>query len=200
MITISALATSAHWVHYSDAIMSPITSQITRITSVYSTGCSGTDKKRHQRTLSLAFVRGIHRWPVNSLHKGPVTWKGFPFHDVIMEWGKAVKLMPWSPPRQILDPTSHVTRKSIQFCFNGDLPVKPLFADRDSWEIEPIFHPLLLETRGRPVINKTVLMVLVSHQHWGQWQPRFELTLGVVASCFVCLYHLQFYTVLTFVY
>ena len=30
------------------------------------------------------FVRGIHRWPVNSPHKGPVTRKMFPFHDVIM--------------------------------------------------------------------------------------------------------------------
>ena len=30
------------------------------------------------------FVRGIHRWPVNSPHKGPVTRKMFPFDDVIM--------------------------------------------------------------------------------------------------------------------
>ena len=28
--------------------------------------------------------RGIHRWPVNSPHKGPVTQKMFPFDDVIM--------------------------------------------------------------------------------------------------------------------
>ena len=27
--------------------------------------------------MSLAFVRGIHRWSVNSPHKGPVTWKKF---------------------------------------------------------------------------------------------------------------------------
>ena len=27
---------------------------------------------------------GIHRWPVNSPHKGPVTWKMFPFDDVII--------------------------------------------------------------------------------------------------------------------
>ena len=33
---------------------------------------------------SLAFVWGIHRWPVNSPHKGTVTRKIFPFHDVIM--------------------------------------------------------------------------------------------------------------------
>ena len=33
---------------------------------------------------SLAFVRGIHRWPLNSPHKGPVTRKMFPFDDVII--------------------------------------------------------------------------------------------------------------------
>ena len=27
---------------------------------------------------------GIQRWPVKSLHNGPVTWKTFPFDDVIM--------------------------------------------------------------------------------------------------------------------
>ena len=34
--------------------------------------------------MSLAFARGMHRWPVNSPHKGPVTRKMFPFDDVIM--------------------------------------------------------------------------------------------------------------------
>ena len=32
---------------------------------------------KHQSSASLAFVRGIHRWPMNSLHKGPVTRKMF---------------------------------------------------------------------------------------------------------------------------
>ena len=38
----------------------------------------------HQSPASLAFVRWIHRWPVNSLHKWPVTRKMFPLDDVIM--------------------------------------------------------------------------------------------------------------------
>ena len=33
-----------------------------------------------------AFVRGIHRWPVNSTHKWPVTRKIFPFDDVMMRY------------------------------------------------------------------------------------------------------------------
>ena len=38
----------------------------------------------HQSSASLAFVRGIHRGPVNSPHKWPVTRKMSPFNDVIM--------------------------------------------------------------------------------------------------------------------
>ena len=34
--------------------------------------------------MSLASVRGIPRWPVNSPHKGPETRKMLPFDDVIM--------------------------------------------------------------------------------------------------------------------
>ena len=49
-------------------------------TSVYSRRRS----KKYQSFAWLAFVRGIHRWPVNSPHKGPVTRKMFPFDDVIM--------------------------------------------------------------------------------------------------------------------
>ena len=44
----------------------------------------GTDQRKHQSSASLAFVRGIHRWPLNSPHKRPVTRKMFPFDDVIM--------------------------------------------------------------------------------------------------------------------
>ena len=41
-------------------------------------------KKKYQSSASLAFVRGVHRRPVNSPHKWPVTRKMFPFDDVIM--------------------------------------------------------------------------------------------------------------------
>ena len=44
----------------------------------------GADQRKHQSSTSLAFVRGIHRGPMNSPHKGPVTRKMFPFDDVIM--------------------------------------------------------------------------------------------------------------------
>ena len=59
-------------------------SQIASLTIVYSTVYSGADQRKHQSSASLAFVRGIHRGPVNSPHKWPVTRKMFPFDDVIM--------------------------------------------------------------------------------------------------------------------
>ena len=45
---------------------------------------SDADQKKHQSSASLTFVRGIHRGPVNSPHKWPVTRKIFPFDYVIM--------------------------------------------------------------------------------------------------------------------
>ena len=63
---------------------SQITSHGSQITIVYSTVYSGGDQRKHQISASLAFVWGIHRWPVNSPHKWPVTRKRFPFDDVSM--------------------------------------------------------------------------------------------------------------------
>ena len=70
--------------YYSDVITSAVASQITSFTSVYSTVYSGADQRKRQSSASLAFVRGIHRSPVSSPHKWPVTRKMFPFDDVFM--------------------------------------------------------------------------------------------------------------------
>ena len=77
--------------HHNDVIMGAMSSQITSLTIVYSTVYSDADQRRHQSSAPLAFARGIHRWPVNSRHKGPVTRKKFPFDDVIMRWIRLTK-------------------------------------------------------------------------------------------------------------
>ena len=68
--------------HYTDVIMRSMVSQITIVcTSV----CSGADQRGHQSSASLSLLREIHRSPVDSPHKGPVTRKIFPFDEVIMK-------------------------------------------------------------------------------------------------------------------
>ena len=88
--------------HYSDVIMGSIASQITSLTIVYSSVYSGADQRKHQSSASLAFVQEIHRRPVNSPHKGPVTRKMFPFDDVIMG-ANILTIFPWIHP----DPAWH---------------------------------------------------------------------------------------------
>ena len=65
--------------------MGAMESQITSFTIVYSAYHSeDPDQRKHQSSASLAFVRGIHRRPVNSMRKWSVTRKIFPFDDVFM--------------------------------------------------------------------------------------------------------------------
>ena len=73
--SVNNFAVSTTMQHHSDVIMSMMTSPTIGVSMVYSTICSGADHRKRQRSVPLAFVRGSHRWPVNSPHKGPVTWK-----------------------------------------------------------------------------------------------------------------------------
>ena len=58
--------------HHSDVIISAMASQIIGVWLVCSTVClSGTDQRKYQSSASLAFVRAIHRWPVDFPHRGP---------------------------------------------------------------------------------------------------------------------------------
>ena len=48
-------------IHYYDVMMGTIASQITSLTIVYSKVCLAADQRKHQSSMSLAFVWGIHR-------------------------------------------------------------------------------------------------------------------------------------------
>ena len=52
-------------------------------------------KKKNQSSATLTFFRWIHRCQVDSLHKGPLTRKMFPFHDVIMLFRKTKEDIGW---------------------------------------------------------------------------------------------------------
>ena len=92
--------------HYNDIIMNAMVSQITSLTIVCSTIESSADQRKHQSSWSLAFVRGIHQWSVNSLHKGPVTQKMFPFDYIIMYY-------------QLLVDSCELFTPILQGCFTG---------------------------------------------------------------------------------
>ena len=77
-----------HKKHYDDVIMGAMASRITSITIVYSSVYSGPDQRKHQSSASLTFVKRIHRWPVYSPHKGPVTRKCF--HLMTSSWERNV--------------------------------------------------------------------------------------------------------------
>ena len=66
----------------SDVIMSAMASHITDVSIVCSTVCLGAYLKKSKLKIT-GLLRGIHRWPGISLHKGPVKRKMFPFDDVI---------------------------------------------------------------------------------------------------------------------
>ena len=118
---------------FSQGIMGTMMSQITSLTIVYSTVYSGADQRKHQRSASVAFARGFHRWPVNSPHKGPAMRKIFPFDDFIMFdpyiWERVVSLSNnWVP--QPPTPTSTPTPTAL-------VPVKFPEMQRSKLQVSP---------------------------------------------------------------
>ena len=65
MTIFDAFCTFGGTFHYSDVIMSAIASQIAGVSIVDFSVCSDEDQRKHQSSVSLAFVRVIHRWAVN---------------------------------------------------------------------------------------------------------------------------------------
>ena len=98
--------------------MGTITSQITSITIVYSTVYSDADHRKYESSASLAFVRGIHRGPVNFPHKWPVTRKMFQVDDVIMSCPPTSRPAPLPLLTQALD---------AQVCHKASMSESPAF-------------------------------------------------------------------------
>ena len=98
--------------------MGEIVSQITSLTIVYSTVNSDADERKHQSSASLAFVRGIHRGPMNSPHHWPATRKTFPFYDVIM------------PKLRVLSPSGRLVSCNM-LC--SDMPLEKHLVCTLSW-------------------------------------------------------------------
>ena len=129
--------------HYNDVTVGAIASQITSLASVYSAVWLGADQRKHQSSASLAFVRGIHRWPANFPHKVPVTRKFFSFHNVIMLYNVNMS-------HTVADRCPFVL--FVYFIRNGDCSVKQSNCNKT--------HPNLDATR-----NCTFLLRVVTSFH-----------------------------------
>ena len=79
-------------IHY-NIKTSVMASKINGGSIVCSIVCSRVHQRKHQNSASLALVRAIHRWLVNSPHKGPATRKMFPFDDVTMMYWRITDII-----------------------------------------------------------------------------------------------------------
>ena len=81
--------------HYCDVIMGAVTSQITSLTIVYSTVYSDADQRKHQSSVSLAFVRGIRQGPVNSPGTGEFPAQIASNVENVFLWWRHHESTPW---------------------------------------------------------------------------------------------------------
>ena len=132
--------------HYNDVTMDSIASQITSLTIAHSTVYSGADQRKHQSSAPLAFVRGIHRGPVNSPHKWPVTRKMFPFDDVIM---MDIKDYPLDPQLYIAFKPSDETSK-----YDAISQIEACVADTRVWMNGDFF---------KSNDDKTEILIITTH-------------------------------------
>ena len=157
-------------------------SQITSLTIVYSTVHSGADPRKHQSSASLAFVRGIHRWPVNSPHKGPATRRMFPFDDVIILWS--------------------VTNLCRRYRHNGNQRPRRYVHNCQIGKTLPNVHPDQKWYRPRYVCCITYMWVFIQkriprEENWSQklhnfrWYPEWCIGTGIYTSW---LYNYRLFT------
>ena len=112
-------------VHYKDVIMSAMSPQFTSVSIIYQTICSGAGQRKHQSFASLAFVRGIHRWPMDSPHKGPVTRKNVLFDDAIIAFCEqgAVSIRKTVLPGMAI-PMLKIRRPNGRLIFNMEIAIR----------------------------------------------------------------------------
>ena len=118
--------------------------------------------KKTSKLRVTGFVQGIHRWPVNSPHKGPVTQKKFPFDDIIVKsvyWLSAVWLWLtecWVPQIWILlhGYFRFLCKNHIYLWFSYVSPksfgiILPLPSDRSICSMSMLYHFQVTHCRQR---------------------------------------------------
>ena len=147
--------------HYSDVMIDTMASRITSFTIIYLTPSAGADQRVHQSSAPLAFVRGIHRWPVNSQHKEPVTRKMFPFDDVmILETDISAPFIKYVHTLQHFRIGVIYSSPSPSVCFNG-IEAIIWFPQWSGWT--RIFPEGYSQNRSVPHLSKTMQRVNLLH-------------------------------------
>ena len=178
-------------IHYNDAIMGAMASQITSLAIVFSTVYSDADQRKHQRSASLSFVRRIHRRPVNSPHKWPVTRKMFPFDDDIMLRYPLLVYLCDIPPKDV-----YALGPSLLLCFGFLFPTS-IFSWLSLWCLVPwINHfPLYVcSIFGKSIVNKLVcnaielmtvflyyVYILIDSDYWYMYYYQ------IISVCFISI-------------
>ena len=157
------------------------------------------DQRKHLSSTSLAFVRGIHQWPVNSPHKWPVTRKMFPFDDVIMSNFCAISVLrnvrkcnTWLFPKDKFIMTGVNFANIIIFTKSNkiNLHYYSMFSD--------IFHNLALKTAQTLVNNnfKMFGMKMTRIQPWLILCDKYLSQNGDILSCvFLRTYNHKYYSI-----
>ena len=133
-------------------------------------------------------MRGIHRWPVNSPHKEPVTRKIFPFDDVIMmsrllKSHFSVTVAPYIVTNVVIERDIHLlsllvfhTRRYLYHCIKGYCYQK--WYDR----IKPYLSTMWSNTLVKYYLATTMVIFMdwgefTMHNMW-KWQLRYELLMS----------------------
>ena len=181
--------------------MDKMASQITSLTIVYSTVYSDADQRKHQSSASLAFVRGIHRGPVNSPHtEWPVTRKMFPFDDVIM-WplmimksisfhGSPVMMLMNSSLQDVLLNTLRPRRNGQHF---ADDISKHIFINENIWILINVSLPLV--PKG-PVNNIPALVQIMAWRLPGNKPLSESMVISLLMH--ICFTRPQYVNLLTY--
>ena len=104
--------------------------------------------KKTSKLRTLAFVRGIHRGPVNSPHKWPVTRKMFPFDDVIMPRSRPG----WFVRFEIICLIA-IMLVTLQSVYNTNQRNRFMFSSKSNQSKYLYWHKKLLESFSIPILN-----------------------------------------------
>ena len=147
--------------------MGALTFQTTDVSIVCSTVCSSADQTKHQSPASLAFVMGIHWWPVNSPHKGPVRRKMIPFVFPIhitavhtVNGLRVAKRIPWLSEESSITSGRHFVRGSPSYFRSVCVSIcRSLGSSSD------FFHPKSDNILWPCVISGVVMCSVISVNH-----------------------------------